>query len=572
LAMDHKAIANNQKLKTTEFIQLADLDGDAENLFSSDNRSRLPTQETKDAPVGDAAPDVEKSKEAAAEDLAHVDKSADSAANGQGLTVNKGIATPTLGSDPAVDFQFYRSFWGLQEALQHPERLFDRVDVSNSPEGWPQFHGTLSRIVKLFQKYPAQEDAKPLWSQPEPAPLRHAPSARALAVQLDDPGFRQQFLTQVLIAFQALEQDASSRRGDSGGLISRQSEAIITEFTTVKRLCEAALEQTRKGFQPLLRHLLDRESHWVSWKGHGCREFERESLEMLSARVPPADKMQEKPTPMRASKPQLAGHLSGLLKTLKDPQWKVPSAAFSNQTMRTHAMRKMCDTYLDRLIEEEKPENQIEEEYRARRNKVFMWQCRRLFGHQYLRFYAQKDVSTKTDFMDYVRAVRGKPLTTSTPTTGQVAASDFGAGSGSVAAAHHDGCVEDSPQDLPADVVDPPGTPSVADAVPTGSVAVTASTPDAVAAAAASATPAELAAAAASAAEAAVAAPVPAQPIEPVITVDESLTPAAKVTGDSAVADPRGGTKRELAAVGGVSSASLAAEDTDAHKDKKAKQ
>jgi len=568
LAMDHKAIANNQKLKTTEYIQLMDLDGDAEKLFSSNNHSRSPIQEKDDTQNEDAAPDAEKSEGAAAEDMAHADKSADSAENGvQGLTVNKGIALPTLGSDPAVDFQFYCSFWGLQEALQHPERLFE------SPEGWPQFHNSLSSIVKLFQKYPAQEDANPLWSPPEPAPLCHAPCARALAVQLDDPGFRQQFLTQVLIAFQALEQDASSRRGDSGGLISRQSETIIADFTTLKRLCEATLEQTRRGFQPVLRHLLDRESHWVSWKGHGCREFERESLEMLTARVPPADKMQEKPAPLRASKPQLAGHLSGLLKTLKDPQWKVPSTSISNQTMRTHAMRKMCDTYLDRLIEEEKPENQIEEEYRARRNKVFMWQCRRLFGHQYLRYYAQKDVSTKTDFMDYVRAVRGKPLSTSTQTTGQATASDVGAGSGGAAATHPDGCVEDSPPDLPADIVDPPGAATVADAVPAGSVAVTASTPDAVAAAAASATPAELAAAAASAAQVAAAAPVPAQSIETVLTVDESPTPTAPATGDSAAADPAStrGTKRELAAVGGVASAMPAAEDIDAHKDKKAK-
>mmetsp|Transcript_15166 Transcript_15166/g.29262 ORF Transcript_15166/g.29262 Transcript_15166/m.29262 type:complete len:844 (+) Transcript_15166:94-2625(+) len=570
LAMDHKAIANNQKLKTTEYIQLVDLDCDAEKFFISNNGSKLPIQEKNDTQAGDAAPNAVKSEGTGAQDVAHADKSADSAANGQqGPTVNKGIALPTLGNDPAVDFQFYRVFWGLQEALQHPERLFD------SREGWPQFHNALSRIVKLFQKHPMQEDAKPMWSPPEPAPLRHAPSARALAVQLDDPGFRQQFLTQVLIAFQALEQDASSRRGDSGGLISRQPEAVVTEFTTLKRLCESTLEQTRRGFQPLLRHMLDRESHWVSWKGHGCREFERESLEMLSARIPPADKMQENPAPMRASKPQLAGHLSSLLKTLKDPQWNVPSTSSSNQTMRTHAMRKMCDTYLDRLIEEEKPENQIEEEYRAKRNKVFMWQCRRLFGHQYLRFYAQKDVSTKTDFMDYVRAVRGKPLST-TQAAGQAAAGDFGAGSSGVAATHPDGCVEDSPPDPPADIVDPPGTAAAADAVTAGSVAVNTSTPADVAAAAASATPAELAAAAASAADAAAAAPVPANPTEPVLTIDESSTPTAPATIDPASAGAASShvacvSKRELAAVGAAVSATSVVEDIDAHRDKKAK-
>lgn len=199
-----------------------------------------------------------------------------------------------------------------------------------------------------------------------------------------------------------------------------------------------------------------------------------------------------------------------------------------------------------------------------------MWQCRRLFGHQYLRYYAQKDVSTKTDFMDYVRAVKGKPLT-NTPATGQAAATDFGAGSGGAAATHPDGCIEDSPQDAPADSVDPSGTAAAADALATGSV-VTASTPADVAAAAASATPAELAAAAASAAEAAAAAaPVSAQPIEPVLIVDETSTPTAPAVGDAAIADPTSnarGTKRELAAA--VAMPIL--EDSDTHRDKKAKQ
>jgi len=77
--------------------------------------------------------------------------------------------------------------------------------------------------------------------------------------------------------------------------------------------------------------------------------------------------------------------------------------------MRPQMMSRMCDDYLDRLIEEEKPENEIEEEYKAKRNKVFMWQCRRLFCQQYLHVYAKKDVGGKTDFMDFVRMVKGGP-------------------------------------------------------------------------------------------------------------------------------------------------------------------
>merc|ERR1719277_2773808 len=107
-------------------------------------------------------------------------------------------------------------------------------------------------------------------------------------------------------------------------------------------------------------------------------------------------------------KPRLQPHLSMLLKTLKNPNWRVQAEAApddeeSIKAMRPHAMRSMCDSYLDRLIEEDKPENGIEDEYKAKKNKVFMWQARRLFCQQYLRTYAQKSSEAKVDFMDYVR-------------------------------------------------------------------------------------------------------------------------------------------------------------------------
>merc|ERR1719343_1797165 len=77
--------------------------------------------------------------------------------------------------------------------------------------------------------------------------------------------------------------------------------------------------------------------------------------------------------------------------------------------MHPRTTRSMCDAYLDRLIDEDKPENGIEDEYKAKKNKVFMWQAKRLFCQQYLRSYAQKETQNqKFDFMDYVQMVKGK--------------------------------------------------------------------------------------------------------------------------------------------------------------------
>jgi len=410
LAMDHKAIANNQKLRTQEYIQLDDLDAEVEAV-SHFTQGTLAANGEGAVVSGSENGDTAVVPSATAVDSATIDLAAPSN-GGNGAAECPSKAT-SLGNDPVVDVGLYQSFWGLQEALQHPEKLFERKD------SWSSFHNGLSTLLKLFVKYPAQDSARQPWTQPEPAPLRHAPRARALAVQLDDPGFRLQFLTQVMIAFQALEQDGSSKR-DAGGAISRQPDPVRSEFKALKGTCEDALRQTREGFPDLLKHVLDREAHWVTWKAAGCREFERESLEMLNARITPADMLAENLESSGSIKPRLQPHLSMLLKTLKNPNWRVQAEAASDneeaiKAMRPHAMKSMCDSYLDRLIEEDKPENGIEEEYKAKKNKVFMWQCRRLFCQQYLRVYSQKDINAKTDFMDYVHGVKGKPIVSAAP-------------------------------------------------------------------------------------------------------------------------------------------------------------
>jgi len=390
LAMDHKAIANNQKFRSQDFVQLEDLDLAADAVFLSQNGES-------GAPAGGVEAEIQAESAAPTVDETVAGSGEAEVTNGHASSNGRG-----LGSDPMVDFEFYRSFWGLQEFLQYPERAIDKQ------EQWAKFREALRRVLDLFEKYQVQETSNQPWSKAEPTPLRHAPRARALAVQLEDPGFRQQFLTQVLIAFQAV-----GKRGDSSGLLAKQSEVLRAEFNDLKRKCEALLAHTRPGFPALLQHALDREGHWVNWKIHGCREFESESLEMLNARSQPADSLPSVFSTTSKPKPQLAPYINGLLRTLKDPQWKEPAASTSSdeeaaKSMRLHATWQRCDAYLDRLIEDEKPENAIDDEYKAKRNKVFMWQCRRLFCQQYLRVYAQKDAGLKTDFMDFVQIVKGK--------------------------------------------------------------------------------------------------------------------------------------------------------------------
>eukprot|EP00435_Cladocopium_sp_Y103_P018654 s1033_g4.t1 len=71
-------------------------------------------------------------------------------------------------------------------------------------------------------------------------------------------------------------------------------------------------------------------------------------------------------------------------------------------------MRELCERALDRHEEDEDPSQGIEDEYKSKHNKTFMWQSRRLFGRHHLRVYTRKEVYGKTDFMDFLRSARNR--------------------------------------------------------------------------------------------------------------------------------------------------------------------
>merc|ERR1740130_1010655 len=142
---------------------------------------------------------------------------------------------------------------------------------------------------------------------------------------------------------------------------------------------------------------------------------------MLNAKIPVADTLPENPIGNKPAKPSLEAYIRNILATLKDPKWKLPQAPGSQddeeaaKAMHANTTQAMCDGFLERLIEEDKPENGIEEDYKAKKNKVLMWQSRRLFCQHHLRVYAQKEVGSKPDFMDIVRIVKGIPPLVATP-------------------------------------------------------------------------------------------------------------------------------------------------------------
>ncbi|CAE7454379.1 THO1 [Symbiodinium natans] len=312
----------------------------------------------------------------------------------------------SLGHDPNLQYSDYTGFWALQESLQVVEKLFEK------PENWKHFHAAMTKLLKQFEKYPTSAEQREPWTPPEPAPQRQVCRARAFRVQMDDPQLRIQFLTQVLIAFQALEQDVSSRRDRPGGLISTQPDSIHAQLKEIRSCIEKVLTQTRASVGTMVTHVLARESHWVNWKGMGCREWEHDSLEMLTGKAQEIDVVGTTVSFPKYDKPKLDPTIRDLLKEVKDftPPVIQPPRTDSEGNPEPCALelRRIGEQGLDRHEGDEDPANGIEEEYKAKYNKAFMWQSRRLFGRHHIRVYARKEVSGKTDFMDFVRSARNR--------------------------------------------------------------------------------------------------------------------------------------------------------------------
>mmetsp|Transcript_16926 Transcript_16926/g.39420 ORF Transcript_16926/g.39420 Transcript_16926/m.39420 type:complete len:805 (+) Transcript_16926:75-2489(+) len=389
LPMDHKAIANNSKQKSTDYLVVADLDTPGEC-------------ELKQQPTGEGEG---KPKEPA-------DPSTQQAADGQkiGKMAGKQEDVDTV----VLDYQFYKDLWSMQELLHNPDKLIDSKanNMSWSKHG-VDFQHNLKNIFTFMEKHPAQDDTSLPWVAPQRLPLRHAPRGWALEVQLKEGHFRLVFLTQVMIAFHTME-----HKSTLAAAVSPLNDGMKKILAGLRERCEAIMEQARPGYSKTLAWMLEQEvDKWVSWKLHGCQEFEHDSLEMLCMQRGPLEHLPEdgQLTRPRHSRPTFQSHVATVLKYMKDPQWRLltqtADAEDSGKVLRLNALHQTCDTRLERLIEDEKPENEIEEEYKAKKNKVWMWQCRRVFSHQHLRAYASKEAQvSKADFLDYVYIAKGIPL------------------------------------------------------------------------------------------------------------------------------------------------------------------
>lgn len=171
-----------------------------------------------------------------------------------------------------IDWDFYKTFWGLQVHFSDP------MSVLQSASKWNDFSKSLLRTLEQFEKIgvtvtEASHDTTGLG-------VKYLTSARLLSLQLKDATFRRHILVQALILLHFLEKpylkaptatspQSTQDTTKSIGLKGRRLEDVKElQSAVVAQLM--ATPENGKEFTEGIRHLLQSEDAWASWKQAGC--------------------------------------------------------------------------------------------------------------------------------------------------------------------------------------------------------------------------------------------------------------------------------------------------------------
>ncbi|KAL9451237.1 hypothetical protein AB3S75_012902 [Citrus x aurantiifolia] len=268
-----------------------------------------------------------------------------------------------------VDFNFYKTFWSLQEYFCNPA-------LTLAPTKWQKFTSSLMVVLNTFDAQPLSDevgDANVLEEEAATFNIKYLTSSKLMGLELKDPSFRRHVLVQCLILFDYLKAPGKNDK-------DLPSESMKEEMKSCEERVKKLLETTPpkgKDFLHSIEHILEREKNWVWWKRDGCPPFEKQSMEKKAVQDGPKKR---RPRWRLGNK-----ELSQLWKWADQN----PNALTDPQRVRTPAITE----YWKPLAEDMDPSAGIEAEYHHKNSRVYCWKG--------LRFSARQDLDGFSRFTDH---------------------------------------------------------------------------------------------------------------------------------------------------------------------------
>ncbi|EPS68583.1 hypothetical protein M569_06184, partial [Genlisea aurea] len=269
----------------------------------------------------------------------------------------------------SIDFNFYKTFWSLQEFFSNPASL---TPVATK---WPKFCSSLMVVLNTFEAQPLRDEECNAINLEDEAnfSIKYLTSSNLMGLELKDPSFRRHFLVQCLILFDYLK---SPGKNDKDLLLDSMREEIKNCEEQVKKLLEMTPPRG-KEFLHGIGHVLERERNWVWWKRDSCPPFEKQPLERKVAQ----DGARKRRLRWRLGNKELS------------QLWKW---ADQNPNALTDPRRVCTPSIMDYwkpLADDMDEAAGIEEEYHHKNNRVYCWKG--------LRFSARQDLEGFSRFTEH---------------------------------------------------------------------------------------------------------------------------------------------------------------------------
>lgn len=268
----------------------------------------------------------------------------------------------------SIDFNFYKTFWSLQEYFYSPPSL--TLNLTK----WHRFTSSLAVVLNTFEAQPLSDEEGNVNHLEEDGAafnIKYLTSSKLMGLELKDPSFRRHVLVQCLILFDYLKAPGKSDK-------DLPSEAMKEEIKSCEERVKKLLEATPpkgKEFLNSIEHILEREKNWVWWKRDGCPPFEKQPVEKK------VDGVKKRRPRWRLGNKELS------------QLWKWadqnPNALTDPDRVRVPAI----SDYWKPLAEDMDPAAGIEAEYHHKNSKVYCWKG--------LRFSARQDLEGFSRFTEF---------------------------------------------------------------------------------------------------------------------------------------------------------------------------
>ncbi|KAK4483569.1 hypothetical protein RD792_010768, partial [Penstemon davidsonii] len=270
----------------------------------------------------------------------------------------------------SIDFNFYKTFWSLQEFFSNPASLTPALTK------WLKFTTSLTVVLNTFEAQPlSDEEGNAINLQDEASnfSIKYLTSSKLMGLELKDPSFRRHVLVQCLILFDYLK---APGKNDKDLPSDTMKEEIKACEERVKKLLEM-IPPKGKDFLHSIEHILERERNWVWWKRDGCPPFEKQPLEK---------KLAQDGGKRRRPRWRLGNKELSQLWKWADQN---PNALTDPQRIGTPDIMDYWKTLADDMDESAG----IEPEYHHKNNRVYCWKG--------LRFSARQDLEGFSRFTEH---------------------------------------------------------------------------------------------------------------------------------------------------------------------------